>query len=311
MSASKSATKPSELSPFRHWRWVLVLFALGLVAVYLASGIYSVGPNERGIKFRFGQVVEDGIAPGIHYRLPWPIESVVLLEVTSIRSLEVELTPRGVAVGNPHLYAITGDVNLLEATVKIDYTIKQPAAFVTHTEDPEGLLGGISQHALVSALARRPVDEALTSGKHDLQTELKRIIQHQADRFGLGIHIAAVHLQRLDPPLEVALAFRDVASAREDRHKMVQQAQGERNKRIPDTRAAADALLQQAAAARSEAIARAKGESERFTATLHEISQVPQVGLARLYFDSVQRSLAKVRLQIIDPQAEQLRGPVP
>ncbi len=333
---------------FRHARavagWLILLLAL----LYLASGFYSVKPQQRGVVKRFGRVVSDAVPPGMHYHWPWPAESVVRLRTTEIRSIVISfgkadlvspgeekatevVTGSGTVVPAPteqngqeaagqstarreapsevsaELEAtalLTGDENLVLTKVLVQYTLDRPRSYLYNTTDADGLIHRIAHEATIGTYAGMGVDAVLTSGRLEVQTRLKEEIQAGADRYGLGIRIASVQILGIEPPAYVADAFRDVSSAREDKHRLVQEAEGERNRRLPTARAEADRTVSEAEAYAKEVIDRAEGDAERFLAAWEEYRKTETVTATRLYLETLEEILPKVRKLVADPDAE-------
>lgn len=320
-------TKSDLKRVFRHARTLSASLIFLLILLYLASGLYSVKPEQRGVLKRLGRVVTDNILPGIHYHLPWPFESVVRLSTTEIRSMTVRFEevkgPKGAKVKGfqvaKHIESehvkrpapiLTADENLVLATLVIQYIISQPKSYLYNTAHTDWLLKRIIQAATVSKVAEMGVDDILTVGRLKLQTTLKERIQAKIDTYGLGIRLTAVQIQSIGPPADVAGAFRDVTSAREDKQKIIQQAQGDRNRRLPKARAESNQMKREAEAYTNEIVERAKGEAHRFTAAWNEYRKAKNLTAHRLYLEALEEILPKVRKMIFNPQAER-HIPVP
>ncbi len=322
---------------FHHGKTVAFCLVTLLVVLYLASGLFSVKPEQRGVVTRFGKVVYDSVPPGIHYHWPWPIESVTLPRTTEIRSMAVAYgaesdrpsdnavsaqerqTPSSYAVKPPAPPAevsleqlrpsaplLTGDENLVVATLLIQYTVSQPKAYLYETLDADGLLKRITQQETLVMFAGMSVDDVLTTGRYAIQNRLKKGIQARADAYRLGIQIVSVQIQSLQPPREVAEAFRDVASAREDKHKLVQGARGERNRRLPKARGEASLMLSEASAYAQEVVEMARGDAERFLAAWEEYRKAKTITAHRLYLEAMEEVLPKTEKAIFNPKAERL-----
>lgn len=320
-------TKSDLKRVFRHARTLSASLIFLLILLYLASGLYSVKPEQRGVLKRFGRVVTDNILPGIHYRVPWPIESVVRLSTTEIRSMTVRFEEvkgykgakvKGTQVAK-HIESehvkrpapiLTADENLVLATLVLQYTISQPKSYLYSTSHTDWLLKRIIQATTVSKVAEMGVDDILTIGRLKLQTTLKEGIQAKIDAYDLGIRLTAVQIQSIGPPADVAGAFRDVTSAREDKQKIIQQAQGDRNRRLPKARAESNQMKREAEAYTNEIVERAKGEAHRFTAAWNEYRKAKNLTAHRLYLEALEEILPKVRKMIFNPQAER-HIPVP
>jgi len=312
---------------FRHFRTVAKWLILLLIVLYFASGFYSVKPEQRGVLKRCGRVVTDDMPPGIHYHLPWPVESVMRLRTTEIRSMpvrfgeadgpqegkaaegstpgQVEASQEEKLVECPHVEetgpVLTADENLVLATLLIQYTINKPKNYLYSAIDADGLLKRIVQHATIAQVGSMSVDDVFTTGRLKMQTTLKEEIQEKVDAYHLGIRITSVQIQKIGPPRDVARSFRDVASAREDRHRIVQQAEGDRNRRIPKARADGDRIKSEAEAYAKEAVDRARGDAQRFISAWEEYRKAKNVTGYRLYVETLEEILSKVTKLISNP----------
>jgi len=309
----------SDLSRvFHHARAVARSLIVLLIVLYLASGFYSVKPEQRGVVKRFGRVLTDDVLPGIHYHLPWPVESVVRLRTTEIRSMTVSFEETRAPEGEkaPEIPEVpqsapllTGDENLILATLLIQYTITGPKSYLYNTADADGLLKRIVQDAIISRAAGTGVDELLTIGRLKVQTKLKEEILATTEAYDLGIRIASVQIQSIGPPSEVAEAFRDVTSAREDKQKLVQQSRGDSNRRLPRARSDANDITSKAEAYANEVVERAKGDAQRFSAAWEEYDKAKNVTAQRLYLEALEEVLPKVRKIVSNPEAERYIPP--
>ncbi|MDR0966260.1 MAG: FtsH protease activity modulator HflK [Myxococcales bacterium] len=284
-------------------RFTLFLGGLGGL-LYLMSGLYAIEPEQRGVVFRFGRILEDEALPGIHYRLPWPIDRVERLRTTEVRTLEVAFDEPQVLKGGESDALLTGDENLLLAQLIVQYTVREPARFLVSTSDPERLLERLAREAALIHFARTGVDEALTTARQELQTLLRDDLQASSDAMALGIRVSSLQIRKIDPPSAVATAFKDVGSAREDRQKRVEEAQGERNRRLPEARGEAQRMRSEAGAAAQEAIAHARGDAERFIAAWSEYRKARAITAHRDYLEAVEAILPRVKKIVANPNAE-------
>jgi membrane protease subunit HflK len=323
---------------FRHGKTVAFCLITLLVFLYTASGLFSVKPEQRGVVTRFGRVIYDNVPPGIHYHWPWPVESVARPRTTEIRSMAVAYgaetaaqTTNGDSLQakqtpsyavkplpaddqgdmslqelKPTAPLLTGDENLVIATLLIQYTVSEPKAYLYETADADGLLKRITQHETIGMAAGMSVDEVLTTGRFQIQSRLKKGIQATADTYRLGIQIVSVQIQSIQPPREVAEAFRDVASAREDKHKLVQRARGERNRRTPKARGQAGLIVSEAVAYAQEVVEMAHGDAQRFLAAWEEYRKAKTITAHRLYHEAIEEILPRAEKAIFNPEAERL-----
>lgn len=284
-------------------------------ALYLASGLYAIKPEQRGVVFRFGRLLEEEALPGIHYRLPWPVDRVERLGTTEVRTLEVSFDePKGTQKSAPGATGmsdalLTGDENLVLSTLLVQYTVVKPSDFLVRTGDPEGLMSRLARESAVAHFARVGVDYALTSGRQELQSRMRDDLQSTCDALGLGVRIASLQIRRIDPPSAVASAFKNVGSAREDRQKRVEEAQGERNRRLPEARGQAQKLKNEAMAEAREAVDHATGDAQRFVAAWEEYRKTREITAHQQYMEAVEAILPRVRKIIADPAAEGRTAP--
>jgi len=290
---------------FRHARAIGIGLVGVLVFLYLLSGVYVVKPDQSGVVLRFGKVVAEKVPPGIHYHWPWPVSEVLRPRTTEIRALELPFIYSDAADGG-HGELLTGDENLVRAVVLLQYTLSSPRQYLTQTADPDQVLERLARWQTVGYLASQPVDHALTTGREALQQYLKRSTQQLADTYGLGIRLTSVQLRSIEPPISAGVsdAFKAVASAREEKQKLVEQAEGERNRRLPKARADARRLIRDAEAYQREVTERAHGDGERFIATWEAYRHARSVTAQRLYLETIETILPRVRLLIANPDAE-------
>jgi len=283
------------------------LFAFAAVGLFLLSGFYVVEPDERGVVKRFGRLVADDVEPGIHYRLPWPVESSDTPKVTSIRRMSVGYRivdeVRGIPPDAVLSQFVTGDTNIIEIQLLVQYVVKDASMFLYASVDPQWLVGGVCESVLSETVARIGVDEALTTAKLEVQAAVKAGSQAVLDGYESGVEIAAVHIQDISPPREVAEAFRDVASAREDRNRITEEARGYANRVVPTARGEAQALVTAAEGYRTERVLAARGESSRFTQLVAEYRKAEAATRDRLYLEVMEEVLSTARKHIVDAQA--------
>jgi membrane protease subunit HflK len=285
-----------------------VLVLLVLVLVWMATGIYVVRPYEQGIVVRFGRWVETTGA-GPHFHLPYPIETVYKPKVTQVQSIEVGYRTRDdrASIDLPaESLMLTGDENIIDIDLAVQYLIKDGAAYLFNVRDPSGnpqqVVRNAAESAIRSVIARNSIDEALTTGKDKIQHATKELIQQILDGYASGILITAVQLQQVAPPKEVVHAFKDVASAREDRVRAINESQGYANDILPKAKGEASRLIQEAEAYRVTRVVRAEGDANRFLALLGEYNKARDVTRDRLYLETMEQVLAHTRKVIASPR---------
>lgn len=284
---------------------ILRLLVAVVVIAAVANSVFVVRPSEVGVVRRFGEVVRI-VEPGPHLKAPWPIEVVDRPRVQERKRLEIGF--RTIFRGPPPEYRtvpaealmLTGDENIVSAEVIVQYKIADPEAYLFNVESPEVVLKAAAEAALRQVVGSSAIDEVLTTGKDRIQAETRELLQSIIDAYGGGLFVAEVQLQDVNPPDAVVAAFKDVASAREDRNRLINQAQGYANEVIPKARGEAQKMLLEAEAYREARIARAKGEAARFEALLAEYAKAPEVTRERLLIETMEEVLPGCRVRIID-----------
>ena len=286
---------------------LLVLLALA----YLLSGVYVVAPGEVAVVRRFGAVIAPREGEGLHYRLPSPIDRVDIVNVSQVRTESAGLlTPEPEHPDHPEkpskLQAISGDTNVVDIEVIIQYQVRDPVAYLFTTRySSYVLVRDIARYAVTNLVSTRQVDTLLTTERQSLQEAIRVEAQKRFDDYKVGLQIVGVSLQKVYPPDEVAGAFRDVASAREDKTRTVNEAQGYANSLIPEARGQAQKILSEAQAYQSDAVNRARGGAQAFESVLVEYQASkriygPELTRYRLYLETMDKILPRVQTFIVD-----------
>jgi|GEM_PF-54979 len=304
------------------WR-LAIWFALLLFAGYLVSGVRTLQPYETGVRFRFGNIVDKHLEPGLHFALPWPFEKIHRVNAMEIYRCEVGFrtdpnllrSVTGLLWETKHqvpgyrkIYeesvAFSGDETLVDVSLVIHY---RPLDAVDHLFRVCGI------HEIIRGLLESCMREVLSdeiSGRlmtDDRPLVLKRIrekISKDVERLGLGVEVVTLLCHDIHPPLDVVSAFRDVFSAREDQAKVVNQAESYRNQAIPKARAESQEKVADAVAFRIEKKLRAEGEAQKFLLTSQAYQETPLVTGYRLYMETIEQGLAGKKKYIADPAAE-------
>ena len=281
-----------------------------VIALYLASGIFVVAPDEQGVVRRFGKFVRIE-SPGLNYHLPYPIETVVTPAVTRVKRVEIGF--RTINPGPPARYQkfpaealmLTGDENIVSAEAIIQYKIKDPVSYLFNIILPEETVKNAAEAALRQIIGERKIDEALTVGKYEIQEETKKLLQDLLDSYESGIFVVAVQLQDVNPPKEVQDAFKDVASAKEDKSKYINEAQGYKNDLIPKARGEAVKMTKEAEGYKIERIRKAEGDVAKFNSILTEYKKGEYITQARLYLETMEEILPNMNKVIVDLKENQ------
>lgn len=294
-----------KIPKIKFGRGIIKLSIILILIIYFASGIYIVQPNEQGVIKRFGKFTRID-SPGLHYHLPYPFESALTPSVTEVKRIEIGFrTVRGgyVEVSEEALM-LTGDENIVSAESIVQYRIKNAADYLFNIIEPEQTVKNATEAALRQVIGERKIDDALTEGKYEIQEETKILIQELLDSYKSGIVVIAVQLQDVNPPEEVSSAFKDVASAKEDKSKFINQAQGYRNDIIPNARGEAAKIIKEAEGYKIERIRKAEGDVAKFNQVLAEYQNGKDVTKYRLYIETMESILPQMKKYIMEKGAD-------
>jgi membrane protease subunit HflK len=260
------------------------------VLAVLIAGVYEVGPGAQGVVRTFGK--ESGKkSPGLHFRVPF-VQDVDIVNIEQIRRLEVGF--RGDKKVANEALMLTGDENIVEAQIIVQYRVSDPSKYLFNLKDPDESLRATAEVALRSMVGRTNIDEVITTGRESVQTETREWLQNLMDRYGSGISVTEVKLQTVDAPDEVKEAFHDVVRAREEKEKLINQAKGYQADLIPRARGEARQIEREAEAYREERVLRANGDGAKFNAQLAEYQKAEAVTRQRLYLETVERILSRI-----------------
>jgi membrane protease subunit HflK len=276
--------------------WRLWLPLLGII--WLSSSIYKVQPDEQGVVLRFGRWV-DTTEPGLHFHLPFPLETVLLPQVTHIN--EVRLGGGNLSTDDPHSrQMLTGDENIVEADCSVSWKIKDAGKFLFSIKNPELNVKVAAESALREIISRTPIQSTMSDKRQQVADQTRDLLQNILDIEDAGILVTQVQLQRVDPPTEVIDAFNDVQRARADQERARNDAQAYSNDILPKARGEADKITQDAEAYKAQVINLAEGEAQSFTALYTSYLKHKDVTAWRLYLDGVDGMLKKAKRVMID-----------
>ena len=274
---------------------------VGIILLWLATGIYIVGPDEVGVVRTFGKFTRV-VQSGLNWKFPAPIEIVDTPKVTEVKRIEIgfrTLKNGQYRTVEKESLMLTGDENIVDAEMIVQYKIKDPVAYLFRIVGPELTVREAAEASLRTVVGRNKIDETLTTGKFTIQEETKNQLQSVLDNYNSGIHVVAVQLQDVSPPKEVIGAFKDVASAKEDKNRMINQAEGYRNDVIPKARGEAEAMIRDAEGFKESRIKRAEGDATKFTTILKEYRKAKSITEKRLYLETMEKVLPDIEKIIV------------
>ena len=300
-------TPPPELppapAPDRRGVSVRGRVVLAAVLLWALSGIYIVLPDQQAVETVFGRVMAPRVLPGLHFELPWPIARATRIKVHQTQRLVVGGSLPDAVIGRtPPLLSqfLTGDQNILNVRVVVQYSVDSPVDYLFRTQDPAQVVGAAVESELARRIAHRGVDAVLTTEKIAIQQDTLAAAQSRLRSYQAGVLLSSINLESVAPPPETAAAFRDVASARADTARAVSDAQGSANDLIPKARGQAQQMLTDAQAWRDRKINEASGDAARFNQIAAEYAKASQVTGRRLYLETMEQVLPRIKKLIVD-----------
>ncbi len=283
-------------------KWFVAAVIAGAIA-YLATGIYTVGTDERAVVRRFGAVIDEHAEPGLHIGLPWGLDRVDLVKPSETKTVKIGDRATDRAIGPslaPSLAQfLTGDQNLVIVEATVQYTITDPTRYLFSLADPAEVITRAAESAASTTLAGKSIDSVLTSGKDALAILIKDTLEQNLRRYEMGVEVRSVSLTELSPPPQVVDAFTRAASARSDRERLVLEAKTYANEKLAQARSESQQRTDRARAEHARAVDLARSEAERFVALLYEYRKAPAVAAARMYLETIAEIVPRFRAKLI------------
>ena len=296
-SAAVAPPSPSRWFAGNRRAWIGGIAALAVVA-YLLTGIFTVAADEQAVIRRFGRVAAR-LGPGIHYRLPWPVDRVDVIKTTSVMKTGVGFDLPAGEERVAGVEILTGDTNIVSVAMTLQYVIRNPAAFLFDIETPPALIGWVAESVLSETVLGMPVDEVLTTGRLTIQDRVKTRTQAILDRYESGIQITSASMMGITFDGSVAQAFQDVASAGADRENKINQGRSYANDLLPKARGEARSMVLAAQSYMDQHVAEAIGDTTRFLELMAEYNKAPDVTRTRLYLEAMEKILPTLRKYVI------------
>ncbi len=278
---------------------------LALAALYAATGAYSVRTNERAVVRRCGRALARVRGPGLHWGAPWGIDRVDRVKVLETKRVGVGMTLTRNAVGRRGrplaAEALTGDRNLILLSAIVQYRVKDPRRYVCASADPTALVRCAAAAALASIVSSMRVDDVLTRRRVAIQNAAQTRTQAALDRYGAGVTVLSVSLSGVEPPKEVADAFRDVTAARGDKERAVNEAKGYANRRQHEAEAEAYRIRREAEAQADALVRRAHAAAESFLKQAAEFDRDRAEAGRRLILETAEAVLPRLKKVWLGP----------
>ena len=304
----------SEIRPFANAPQINInprFILTGLVGLFLAvglfSGVYQVPAESVAVVQRFGGYLKTE-TPGLHFKLPWGIDQITLVEILRQQKLEFGFGTQGAT--NPYQYAdyreqegektmVTGDLNTALVEWVVQYHISDPVAFVFNFREPVPTLRDLSQAVMREVVGDRTVDEVLTIGRQEMETRCAERLRELVAALNMGVRIDQIQLGNINPPADVQASFSDVNRAKQEKESAINTASGNYYQIIPKARGEAEQKIKGAEGYASKRVNEVEGDAARFKSVLAEYLKAPEVTKKRLYLETMGEVLSQVPGKII------------
>lgn len=277
---------------------VLVIVAL----IWLGSGFYIVDASSRGVVLLFGKY-SDTTQPGPRWHIPYPIESVEVVSVSQVKTVEIGYREN---VKNKMLkesLMLTADENIIDIQFAVQYYLKAPKDYLFNNRKPDENVRQAAETAIREIVGKNKMDFVLYEGREQVAAATTKLIQDILDRYETGILVSKVTMQNAQPPEQVQAAFDDAVKAGQDRERQKNEGQAYANDVVPRAKGAAARLQEESEGYRQGVVAKAEGDSSRFRQVLVEYEKAPTVTRERMYIDMMQQVLTSTSKVMVDQKA--------
>ena len=275
---------------------VLIALVLG---VWLASGFYIVDAASRGVVLSFGRYAEE-TNPGLRWRLPYPIQSHEIVNLASLRTLEVGYRNSVKTKVLKESLMLTDDENIVDLQFAVQYIVRDAKDFLFNTKRPDETAMQAAESAMREIIGKSRMDAILYESREAIQISGQQLMQQILDRYKTGITVSRITIQSAQPPEQVQAAFDDAVKAGQDRERQKNEGQAYARDVIPKASGTASRLTQEAEGYKQRVIANAEGEASRFRQVLAEYAKAPAITRERIYIETMQQVLSSTSKVIVD-----------
>jgi Cu+-exporting ATPase len=306
-----------------HWPQIRRPLMYAAMALYLCSGFYTLGPDESALIERFGRKLLPYQEPGLHYKLPWPMDRLTRIQARRARVVEIGFRSSTAEAGSePVAYEwnaqhrsgrfqkvleesrmLTGDQNMIELCATVHYLPKRPDDFLFRQLDGDGTVRSAAESVIQAVVTSSTLDDVLTEGRRQIEAQARSQLQRRLDLYGSGVQVLQVRLEDVHPALEVVDAFRAVSDAFEEKNRLINEAEGYRNEQLALAQGNAAALMESAHAYSTGRKTRAEGDASRFLAAEEAFRGASDATQSRLYLETMEEVLPGKKKLIIDKRA--------
>jgi len=279
------------------------LLAALVVVVWLASGFYIVDASQRGIVLQFGKYNET-TDPGLRWRLPYPIQSVDLVNLTGVRTVEIGYRGSERNKVLKEALMLTDDENIVNIQFAVQYFLKDPVEYLFNNRHPDDAVMGAAETAVREIVGKSKMNFVLYEGREQIATQASQLMQDILDRYQSGILISKVTMQNAQPPEQVQAAFDDAVKAGQDLERQKNEGQAYANDVIPRARGTAARLMEEASGHKQRVISTAEGDASRFAQVQGEYAKAPEVTRQRMYLETMQQIYANTSKVMVDAKGQ-------
>ena len=291
-----------NITPRQFGGGVGVIAAL-LAAVWLASGFYIVDASERGVVLQFGRYSET-TSPGLRWRMPWPIESHEVVNLSGVRRLEIGYRGSEKNKVLREAQMLTDDENIVNIQFAVQYLLKDPQAYLFTNRQPDETVMQAAETAIREVVGKSKMDFVLYEGRDQIASNTQKLMQEILDRYKTGIQVSSVTMQNAQPPEQVQAAFEDAVKAGQDRQRSKNEGEAYANDVIPRAKGTASRLFEEAEGYKQRMIATAEGDASRFKQILVEYNKAPEVMRTRLYLETMQQVYTNTSKVMVDAKGQ-------
>ncbi|HEY0920904.1 FtsH protease activity modulator HflK [Devosia sp.] len=277
-------------------RWAIVGAVLALIVFWGLNAVYTIDPQEVGVKLRFGRPLELS-NPGLHFHF-WPLESIERVTVTENQT-NIGAASTG-SSRNAEGLMLSGDQNIVDVRFSVLWSIADPIAYLFNVRDPEDMVRSAGESAMREVVGRRPAQDVFRDDRAGIEVEVQQITQSILDSYGLGVRLSRVAIENAAPPAEVADAFDEVQRAEQDEDRFQEEARQYSNTLLGDARGQAAQMREDAAAYKNRVVQEAQGEAARFLSVYEEYAKAPEVTRKRLFLETMEQVLGNSEKVIIE-----------
>ncbi|PKO83039.1 MAG: FtsH protease activity modulator HflK [Betaproteobacteria bacterium HGW-Betaproteobacteria-11] len=297
-NGGEAGNAPPALSPKQFGGGIGIVIVLALV-VWLGSGFYVVDASQRGVVLQFG-AFREMTDPGLRWRLPWPVQSHQIVNLTGVRTVEIGYRGTEKNKVPKEALMLTDDENIVSVQFAVQYLLKDPKAYLFKNRNPDDTVTQAAETAIREVVGKSKMDFVLYEGRDQIAANTLKLIQDILDRYETGIQIRSVSMQGTQPPEQVQAAFDDAVKAGQDRERHKNEGQAYANDVIPRARGTASRLMEEANGYKQRIIATAEGDASRFKQILVEYSKAPEVTRSRMYLETIQQVYANTSKVMVD-----------